>query len=848
MSPKGAHSLDEYRRKRTAGQTPEPFGGDADTGSPKVGEQGLFVVQKHAARRTHYDLRLELDGVLKSWAVPRGPSLDPQEKRLAVETEDHPIEYGDFEGIIPEGNYGAGAMIVWDRGTWVPLEDPAEGYVKGKLLFELRGYKLRGVWTVFRTNPPAHRRKKGDPDQWLLMKKPDEAADQERELPEASILSGLTVEELRDGEGLVQEVREEIEELALPAHDRRYEKHALMLATPGEKAFSRKGWIFELKYDGYRLLAGVRDGKPYLRYRNGHDATALFPEITRTLRSLPVQSALLDGEVVVLDGQSRPSFNGLQQRALLSRGLDIERASVRNPASLFAFDLIEFEGHDLRSLDVLTRKRLLRGIVPAAGAIRYCDHIAERGAEFLEQIGKMRLEGMVGKRASSTYVGRRSSDWLKFRHDNVGDFVIVGYSLPKGQRKGLASLHVALYDPDDEADYVYAGRVGTGFSDATLAELSDRLTELEIPGAPCRGDVPKGNQHRWVEPELVCEARYKEQTRVGMLRHPVFLGLRDDKAPEECTPQEVVDPAAEPPEPATVAKPGLQFTNPDKIFWPEDGYTKGDLVEYYRRIAPYILPFLQDRPVVLTRYPDGIDGKSFFQKNAPDFAPDWIRTETIWSEGSEREIEYFVCNDEETLLYLANLATIPLHIWSSRLQTLSQPDWCILDLDPKDAPFKDVVAVAKEIHRLCQEIDLPHYVKTSGSSGLHILIPLGATCTYEQSRTMGMLIAQVVSRKLPKISTIVRTPSKRGGKVYIDYVQNGHGRLLVAPYCVRPLPGAPVSAPLRWSEVNGKLTIGNYTIANMPARAKRQRSDPLLPVLSETPDLLSALQKLSELS
>ena len=349
MSPKGAKSLDEYRRKRTAGQTPEPFGGDAASGHPQVGEQGLFVMQKHAARRTHYDLRLELDGVLKSWAVPRGPSLDPEEKRLAVETEDHPMEYGDFEGIIPEGNYGAGAMIVWDRGTWIPLEDPVEGWAKGKLLFELRGYKLRGIWTIFRTNPPAHRRKKGDPNQWLLMKKPDEAADKERELPEASILSGLTVEELRDGDSRLQQAREEIESLEQPTHRIDPRKHKLMLAQPGDKPFTRKGWIFELKYDGYRLLAAVRDGTPFLRYRNGHDATALFPEITRVLRSLPVSSMLLDGEVVVLDAASRPSFARLQQRALLSKGLEIEKAAIRHPATLFAFDLISFEDHDLRS-------------------------------------------------------------------------------------------------------------------------------------------------------------------------------------------------------------------------------------------------------------------------------------------------------------------------------------------------------------------------------------------------------------------------------------------------------------------------------------------------------------------
>ena len=854
MAPRTAKkkgdALDEYRRKRSQGATPEPFGEPAPSADRGVG--GLFVVQKHAARRTHYDLRMEMDGVLKSWAVPKGPSLDPEEKRLAVETEDHPMQYGDFEGVIPEGNYGAGAMIVWDRGTWVPIEEPKSGYDSGKLLFELRGYKLRGVWTLFRTKPPAiHRGKSRDEArQWLLVKKPDEAArpGDQPELPEHSVLSGLLVEELGAGAERIHELRVEIEELGLPRRKLDPRKFNLMLAKQCEQPFSDPDWLYELKYDGYRLLCAVRENQAFLRYRNGHDATHLYPEILRVLESLPVEAALLDGEVTVLDG-ARPSFAALQKRALLSRALDIEQASIRGPATLFAFDLLSFEDSDLRGLPLRQRKDLLRRLLPPAGSVRYCDHIEGRGEDFYEQIAKMGLEGMMAKRAESKYSGRRSDEWLKLRVDRTADFVIVGFTRPKGHRTGFGALHLAHWSPEEgEPPLLYSGRVGTGFNEALLRELSERMAPNSVDQPPCRGEMPSGPRHQWVEPELVCEVRYKEWTPQGMLRHPVFQRLRDDKSIEQCTSEAhaPADAADAPPTPKpSEPPPKLQFTNWDKVFWPDEGYTKGDLIDYYRAVAPTMLPYLIDRPIVLTRYPDGIYGKSFFQKNAPDFAPDWIRTEEIWSEGSERDIEYFICNDEDTLLYLANLGAIVLHVWSSRLEMLDRPDWCILDLDPKEAPFSSVVTVAREIHRLCNEIELPTFVKSSGSSGLHVLIPLGNACSYEQSRTLGMLIAQLVSRTLSDIATINRNVERRDGKVYIDFVQNGHGRLLVAPFSARAKKGGAVSAPLRWSEVNGKLDIDNYTIKTVPRRLKRQRSDPLAGVLSTKPDLVAALERLS---
>jgi bifunctional non-homologous end joining protein LigD len=676
-APSPPDRLRTYRAKRSAERTPEPFGGAG------VAAPGLFVVQKHAARRTHYDLRLEVGGVLKSWAVPKGPSLDPAEKRLAVETEDHPVEYASFEGVIPKGNYGAGAMIVWDRGTWVPLEDFDDGYARGKLLFELRGHKLRGVWTLFRTGKAAGRRSGERPGgrEWLLMKKPDGAArpGADDSLPEASILSGLTVDELRDGSDRLAGIGEEAARLGAPRGTPDIGAVDLMLAETADRPFSRAGWLFELKYDGYRLLAGRDGDRTRLRYRNGRDASAVFPEIVEALLALPVRSFLLDGEVVVLDDDARPNFQRLQKRALLERARDAELASYEHPAVFYAFDLLAVEDHDLRRLPLVRRKELLRRLLPPAGPLRFSDHVEERGEKLYESIRELGLEGMVAKDAGSPYVGRRSSHWVKIRLDRVGDFVVVGWSEPQRGRSGFASLHLATFEPvpGEEATLVYAGRVGTGFSDAQLLDVRTVLDEDERPDPPCEGPLPTGGRNRWVEPRLVVEVRFKERTEQGLLRHPVFLRLRTDKTVEDCAPQGGTGAPAEPSAPATTAEQPapserppertLTLSNLDKVFWPADGSTKGDLIDYYRKIAPFMLPYLADRPIVLTRYPDGIEGKSFFQKNAPEFAPDWIRTVTIWSEGSERDIEYFLCDDAEALVYLANLGTIPIHMWSSSI-------------------------------------------------------------------------------------------------------------------------------------------------------------------------------------
>jgi bifunctional non-homologous end joining protein LigD len=822
--------LSAYRTKRSADRTPEPFAAGESLGGQ------LFVVQQHAARRVHYDFRIEMNGVLVSWAVPKGPSPNPADKRLAVHTEDHPLEYGHFEGVIPEGNYGAGAVIVWDQGIWIPLEDPEQGMKKGKLLFELRGYKLRGKWTLVKTK-----------QDWLFIKEHDGyASDQGTDsFPGDSVFSGRTVEQLRDGTDLAQPIVERLAAIGAPERTVRPSDSRVMLAETRRGAFSKPGWLFELKYDGYRLVAGKEGGEAVLLSRAGNDLTATFPDVTKAIQRLPFDDFVVDGEVVVHDDRGLPSFQRLQKRGRLSRRIEIQRAAAELPATLYLFDLLAFSGHDLRSLPLETRKSFLKDMLPSAGLLRYSDHIEQQGEEMFQQVQQMRLEGIVAKKADSPYRSGRSPDWLKIRADRTDDFVVVGFTDRKGSSSGFGALHVGQFRGDD---LVYTGRVGTGFTAEQLDEVREQLNGILTGEPACTGAIPSGQGHHWVEPVLVCEIRFRELTEDGLLRHPAFLRWRDDKEPKECRLQEELPEVHEPP--PVIDSPADQrvvpFTNLDKVFWPEEQYTKGDLIEYYSAVAEWLLPYLIDRPVVMTRYPDGIEGKSFFQKDAPKFAPDWVHRLRLWSEGSERELDYFVAEDSESLLYIINLGTIPLHIWSSRVGSLEQPDWCILDLDPKEAPFEHVVTIARAVRKLCDEIELPCFVKTSGSSGLHVLIPLGRRCTYEQSRTLGQLLGRVIVTQLPDIATIARIPSKREGKVYIDYVQNGHGRLLVSPFCVRPLPGAPVSTPLKWSEVNGKLAIGKHTIKTVPARLKRMKADPMADVLALDPDLHTALNLLAE--
>jgi len=849
QSPPEPVPLAAYRRKRDPERTLEPFGGPAPAVAP--GGPPRFVVQEHWARNLHFDLRLEMDGVLKSWAVPKGPSIRAEEKRLAVHVEDHPLEYANFEGVIPSGNYGAGSVIVWDRGTYGTFkpEDLRDQYVRGKLELELFGHKLGGRWTLVRLRSEK---------EWLLLKKADDAAADVDVLERSprSVICGLTVQEMKDAAGWLDSLRAHVVALGAPRGRVHAGEVKTMLATSAEDAFTRRGWIFEIKYDGVRVTA-ERDGEEVRMFgRSGEDITARYPEIAEAVRGLVPDSLVLDGEIVAYDDSGRPSFGRLQKRMLLTKPRDVAAAMARVPVRAVFFDCLALAGHDLRGLPLLARKDCLARALPPAGVIAAGDHVEEQGEAFFAAVSDLGLEGMIAKRADSRYVGKRSSDWIKIKAQRRQEFVIGGWTDAKDARR-FGALHVGVYA---DGGLRHVTRVGTGFDGASQDAVWRALKPLARDTSPFDDAAPGGRENHWVEPRLVCEVRFTEWTADGGLRHPVFLGLRDDRRPEEVVresergAEEVgADPSFAAPETPEAAPPPagavrtpdaapreVRVTNPKKIFWPKEGYTKSDLVAYYEAVAPLMLPYLRDRPVVLTRYPDGIEGKSFFQKDAPVFVPDWVRTETVYSKDTDRDIRFFVIDDVETLRYVANLGTIPIHMWSARSGTLERPDWLVLDLDPKGAPFSHVIAVAKSLHRVLDDLELPSFPKTSGQAGLHILVPLGRRYTHEECRAFARLLAMLGLESTSEIATMARPLHARGGKVYIDSGQNGYGITIVAPYSLRPIPGAPASCPLAWHEVNDRLDPARFTLKTLPARFAK-RDDPLVGALGPGVDMGKAI-------
>ena len=827
--PDAPGALDAYRKRRRASATPEPFDEAAEPPySQAAGGRRLFVVQQHAATRLHWDFRLEVGSVLRSWAVPKGPSMDPQQKRFAVQVEDHPLEYADFEGRIPSGNYGAGQVLVWDQGTYVALEDFAAGFDAGKLLFVLNGHKLRGRFTLIRLKGRQNTGK-----EWLLIKEQDEWVDMAA-LPEDSVFSGLTMAAAADPAALADAFAGRIAALRPRPPATRGLIEAPMLASAAEP-FRRRGWLFEVKYDGYRLLI-TRDGDQVrLTSRRGIDLTPRFPELVKCALSMVCDGLAIDGEVVVHDHRGAPRFGLLQERAAVRGEQATAVAARHNPVTFYAFALLHASGYDLKTQPLATRKRLLRELLPSRGLFRYSDHVDEDGVAAFEAMAELSLEGVVGKRADSPYRPGRSRDWLKVRANRTGDFVVLGWVPQKSNPGDVGALVLGEYRSGVLA---CCGRVGSGLGQGLRQEAQRRLQAAG--SGPAQGAVP---QAHWVQPTQVCEVEYREYSLDGNIRQPVFLRFRDDKPPAECVGayREPLPPVPVPP-----SRREVPVTNRDKIFFPEKGLTKGDLLDYYQRAAPWMLPYLADRPLVLTRFPDGIHGKSFYQRDAPDFVPDWLVRKTLWSESAEREVRYFVVQNVESLVYLANMGAIPIHAWHSRITDLAHPDWCVLDLDPKDAPFSAVVATAKAVKALLDEVELPGFLKTSGASGLHILLPLAGTLTHHQATTLAELLSRVVVGRYPERCTIVRAVRRRDGKVYVDYLQNGHGQLLVAPLSARAEPAASVSMPVRWRELNGRLKNANYHLGNAVARLRRQ-GDPMAPVLATEPDIERALARLGEL-
>ena len=867
--------LEEYRRKRRFDRTPEPSGepqpvpGKAqDQPSPVAKRTRLpkpklpqlevrpgaehgdtFVVQKHRATRLHYDFRLAIEGTLKSWAVPKGPSQSHADKRLAVQTEDHPLDYANFEGKIPEGNYGAGTVMVWDRGTFHVegnLDAPKQ-LEKGEIKFSLNGDKLRGSFVLVKLKQS----EKGN--EWLMIKHKDSAEDSSWNIDEhdGSAVTGRTLEEIK--EELPPKRR------AIPIHPAELQgarKGAMpsrlepMLATLADRPFSDPNWLFEIKWDGVRALARIENGDLALRSRNAVDTAKRYPELASLPKALAARQAILDGEIVALDPQGHSNFERLQERMHVRAPGEHLVAGI--PVVYFAFDLLYCDGYDLREAPLFERKQLLQRLLYTSERFRYADHQLEHGKELFALAEQNGLEGIVAKRADSPYVSDRSPYWVKLKITQTVDAVVGGWTEARTSALPFGSLLLGLYEGKKLR---FIGHVGSGFDAKKLTELSSKLKELSAPASPFDA-VPETNEKpSWVSPALVARVKFSGWTQEHALRHPVFLALREDARPMDCQwENEVAAPA--PAAPAVVRAPEIvgrvlntkaevenelfkgrsesvtieldgkriRLSNLNKVYFPESGYTKRDLLAYYYRMADSILPFLRDRALVLRRYPDGIKGQAFFQKDLREGIPEWFTTVPLDSEERGKEIHYATANDLASLLFLTSLGCIDHNPWSSRFADLEHPDYFFFDLDPSEGTeFSVVVTIAGALHEKLEELRLVSFLKTSGATGIHLYIPVEPLYTYEQLRTFAEIIARTVATEHPNLITNERTVARRpAGRVLIDVQQNAHGRPLAAPYSVRAFPKAPVSAPILPRELRKSLRPETLNMKTVFARLKEK--------------------------
>ncbi len=864
----GGDRLSTYRDKRDPAATNEPFS-TLGTERAVSSTRGRYAVHLHDASRRHYDLRLEIGGTLASFAVPKGPSLIAGDKRLAVRTEDHPLEYLEFEAVIPEGNYGAGSMILWDHGT-VRFFDPPplEGLKTGKLDFWLQGHKLRGRFALVHTGG----RPGVDEKQWLLLKKRDEHSrddgDVLAEQPH-SVLSGLTVEQRARAGEVAAELSSEAEALgvracALAAAD--VSPMLCAMSRSAEAELTDPERLYELKLDGVRIVAGKQDEEVELRYRKRRPATLAYPEIARALKSLAPAHVVLDGEIVAFDPEGKPNFQRLARRIHLRRPHDVARASAEVPVTYLVFDLLALEGRDLRGLPLWQRKALLERLLPGKGRIRVLDHLQRDGRALMAFCRTHGLEGVVGKRRDAPYREgpRRTDDWIKLKIERETDLVVVGWDESDKARK-LRNLVLAAYD--DEGKLRLRGKVGSGLDDATIDHLLSILGPMEIDESAAEGELDRKGPRHWVRPELVASVRYAGMSERGILRFPVFCGLRADVLPTACylAPTDEVIAHRLEHRAAAQRKPDdgsalrsaeevaqrVVLTNQDKVFWPATGHTKGDLCDHYATVAPFLLPWLKDRPVVMVRYPDGIEGKSFFQWNAPQGTPDWLRTvaaeDPTLAEGRSRK-RMFILDDVDGLLHLANLGCIVLHALGAREGRRDRCDFVTIDFDlPETAFFGDAVRLALTLRELLTDVGLTGFPKTSGQSGLHVLIPTArAELPFEAARQLAELLGRLIVDRHPELATMERTVERRGGKIYVDTGQTGTSRTIVSPYSVRAVPGATVSAPLAWDELSAGLDPARFDLWHVAERL-RTDGDLYAGMLDTELDLSAVLPRLAGL-
>lgn len=842
-------SLAKYHQKRLFSKTPEPRGSAKQNKGPLT-----FVIQKHSATRLHYDFRLELNGVLKSWAVPKGPSMNPEDKRLAVMIEDHPLDYASFEGIIPKGNYGAGTVMVWDKGVYMPYggsqRSDAEKILrsqleKGHLTFILLGEKLKGEFALVKSS---HMQE----NTWLLLKKGDEYADIKKDVLEmdTSVKTGRTMEEVAahndtvwiskkkktprhselDSESIQIKSTINIDSGSrsgmtksgnLPINLQSVPKSAVshnirpMLAHSVEAPFDRSNWIFELKWDGYRAIAEIHGGKVVLYSRNLLPYNKKFTPIVESLSQIK-ETMVLDGEVVVLDKSGRPQFQLIQ-----------DYPDSGGELVYYVFDLLYYNGHNLENTPLIKRKEFLREILSSLPHIRFSDYVEETGRAFYSIAQKLHLEGIMAKDARSLYKeGERSQYWLKIRTQKRQETIICGFTEGNRSRKYFGALILGVMR---RGKLRYIGHTGGGFNDVKLESIYKKMQPLIVEDSPFEKTPATNAPVTWVKPKLVCEVTFKEWTKDRVMRFPIFVGMREDKSAKDVDDESArrFSPTAPAPIGETVKKvevgeQTLELTNLNKVFWPKEKYTKADVIKYYTEIADVILPHLKNRPQSMLRWPDGITGESFFQKESSSLTAKWVKRMAIESEHEGRRIEYLLCQDMASLIYLVNLGCIDFNPWNSQVGHLDYPDYLIIDLDPEKTSFNNVVTVANTFRELFEKLEIEIFPKTSGKRGMHLYVPTGAKYTYEQVRQFAQLLCLKVHEKLPKLTSVIHDPSKRQGKVYLDYLRNSKGQTAASVYSVRAYPGATVSTPLKWSEVNSKLDPSNFTIKNMMKRIQKE--------------------------
>ena len=848
--------LQQYWKKRNFQRTPEPRGKNV----PPDGRL-RFVIQKHAASRLHYDFRLELNGTLKSWAVPKGPSLDPAQKRLAVHVEDHPLEYAGFEGVIPEKQYGGGTVLLWDRGYWEPIGDPGSSYRRGRLKFSLHGEKLHGIWNLVRMGG----RKEGGKENWLLIKEDDEEAqrgkggDITQTLGE-SVASGRNLEQIAAGGHAVWQskrpsgkrspagsVHRPIKRAPAPGARKASLARwmAPQLATLVSTSPEGPEWVHELKYDGYRMLCRVKDGTATLLTRNGHDWTAKLPHVAAAAVDLRVNSAWLDGEVVALLPDGRVSFQWLQNAF---------EAHTDSHLVYVVFDLLYLDGYDLRPIPLIERKRLLSALLQdnsQSTLIRYSAHIAGQGEVAFAEACRSGMEGLIAKRADASYLAGRNRNWVKVKCGRRQEFVIGGFTDPSGSRTVFGALLLGVFDENGRLRY--AGRTGTGFSNRSLAELHARLKRLQRTKSPFV-NPPGGSQAagvHWVKPTLVAEVAFAEWTNEGQLRHASFQGLREDKDARSVVAERTSENASseKPGQPNDRAKRpgpknraaqgdskrassaqatvvgGVTLSHPDRVLFPEQAVTKLALARYYEAVRDWILPHVKDRPLTLVRCPEGYQKDCFYQKHANDQMPDVIgRVEVPADQGSAC---YTIAHSLEALLGLVQIGVLEIHTWGAKRDKLDRPDRMILDLDPGPAvDWSSVIEGAQLLRTLLRELNLTSFVKTTGGKGLHVVVPLQRVHTWDEVKTFSKSLAEHLERMIPERFVATMSKAKRKGKIYVDYLRNAQGATAVAAYSTRARPRAPVSVPLAWDELSIELRSDSFTLVNLPDRLRRLPKDP----------------------